>query len=68
MCELCRAIFYLYDKDGSGGVDLNELHLALPDAGYSADELNEMFEKYDKDKNGLIDENEFVEMMRDTFK
>merc|ERR1711871_1415799 len=63
-----RAIFSIYDRDGNGYIELEELKEALPDAGYEADEIETMFHQYDEDKNGKMDQQEFINMMRDTFK
>ena len=65
-----RAIFDMYDEDGSGYLDRMEIYKALGCvAGYSAQtglslaELDKMIDEADEDGSGEIDKEEFVEMM-----
>ncbi len=65
--EELRALFCIYDTDGSGMIDMDELLEALPSVGYSTDEFRTLFHTYDMDKNGLLDVEEFLSLMADVF-
>ena len=65
--EELRALFCIYDRDGSGMIDMDELLEALPSVGYSADDFQTLFSTYDVDKNGLLDVDEFLNLMADVF-
>jgi calmodulin len=65
--EELRALFCIYDTDGSGMIDMEELLEALPSVGYSESEFRSLFQTYDADKNGLLDVEEFLSLMADVF-
>jgi calmodulin len=65
--EELRALFSIYDRDGSGMIDMDELLEALPSVGYNAEDFEKLFQTYDKDKNGHLDVDEFLELMTDVF-
>ena len=65
--EELRALFCIYDRDGSGMIDMDELLEALPSVGYSTEEFRALFHTYDMDKNGLLDVEEFLSLMADVF-
>ena len=65
--EELRALFCIYDTDGSGMIDMDELLEALPSVGYSTEEFRVLFHTYDMDKNGLLDVEEFLSLMADVF-
>jgi Ca2+-binding EF-hand superfamily protein len=65
--EELRALFCIYDTDGSGMIDMDELLEALPSVGYSTEEFRALFHTYDMDKNGLLDVEEFLSLMADVF-
>ena len=58
--------FALFDKDGDGTMDTNELRTVLQSLGknVSEDELQEMIAEVDEDGSGEIDFEEFSEMMK----
>eukprot|EP01062_Namystynia_karyoxenos_P016915 TRINITY_DN1622_c0_g1_i1.p2 TRINITY_DN1622_c0_g1~~TRINITY_DN1622_c0_g1_i1.p2 ORF type:complete len:199 (+),score=89.92 TRINITY_DN1622_c0_g1_i1:73-597(+) len=61
-----REAFKLFDADGSGAIDLEEMKLAMKGLGFDnipEDELRKMLQAIDKDGNETIEEDEFVEMM-----
>eukprot|EP01065_Artemidia_motanka_P022960 TRINITY_DN2723_c2_g1_i1.p1 TRINITY_DN2723_c2_g1~~TRINITY_DN2723_c2_g1_i1.p1 ORF type:complete len:200 (+),score=92.65 TRINITY_DN2723_c2_g1_i1:73-600(+) len=58
--------FKLFDADGSGAIDLDEMKLAMKGLGFEnvpTDEIEAMLKAIDKDGNQTIEEAEFVEMM-----
>ena len=57
--------FLLFDKDGSGSIDVNELRDAMKALGIyiKKDELRVLMNKVDKDGSGAIDEQEFAALM-----
>ena len=57
--------FLLFDKDGSGTIDVNELKEALKALGVflKKDEVKEIMIKIDKDGSGTIDLKEFTSLM-----
>ncbi len=65
--EELRALFCIYDTDGSGMIDMEELLEALPSVGYSESEFRSLFQTYDQDKNGFLDVEEFLSLMADVF-
>ncbi|KAG8467710.1 hypothetical protein KFE25_006762 [Diacronema lutheri] len=64
--EEIRAIFALYDKDGSGGLTVKELKQAMKDTFLEAEEVEEMYRKADVDDNKLLDLAEFRALMVST--
>lgn len=65
--EELRALFCIYDRDGSGMIDMDELLEALPSVGYDEADFRTLFDTYDVDKNGLLDVEEFLNLMADVF-
>lgn len=65
--EELRALFCIYDRDGSGMIDMEELLEALPSVGYDENDFRTLFNTYDIDKNGLLDVEEFLNLMADVF-
>jgi Ca2+-binding EF-hand superfamily protein len=65
--EELRALFCIYDRDGSGMIDMDELLEALPSVGYEEEDFRTLFNTYDIDKNGLLDCEEFLNLMADVF-
>jgi len=57
-----RDLFNIYDKNGDGYLDLDELKRAFSNVMPEA-ELAEMLEKYDSDKNKRLDIEEFLMFM-----
>ena len=57
--------FKLFDRDGNGFIDRDELRTVMQQLGekLSEDEIEEMIEDADKDGDGQIDYNEFVKYM-----
>ena len=57
--------FLLFDKDGSGSIDVNELKDAMKALGIfiKKDELRVLMNKVDKDGSGAIDDEEFLALM-----
>ena len=55
----------LFDKDGSGSIDVNELKDAMKALGIylKKDEVKAKMTKADKDGSGAIDEIEFLALM-----
>ncbi len=65
--EELKALFCIYDRDGSGMIDMDELLEALPSVGYDEEDFRTLFNTYDIDKNGLLDVDEFLNLMADVF-
>eukprot|EP01065_Artemidia_motanka_P042171 TRINITY_DN5608_c5_g1_i1.p2 TRINITY_DN5608_c5_g1~~TRINITY_DN5608_c5_g1_i1.p2 ORF type:complete len:197 (+),score=100.11 TRINITY_DN5608_c5_g1_i1:68-592(+) len=59
-------VFDLYDEDGSGAIDLDELSKAMHSVGLEIprDELAEMMKKIDADGNQTIEKAEFKHMVK----
>jgi len=58
--------FKIFDKNGDGILDKNELRMALTTLGFSklsSEEVDELFAEADKDGSGGIDLNELVRVM-----
>ena len=55
----------VFDKDGNGTIDLEELRTALTQIGETMTdtEVEELFEAADSNHDGSLDYNEFVELM-----
>jgi len=60
-------IFFLYDKDGSGAIDVDELVEAMMSTGYDEEEIIALLQEHDANNDGKIDKDEFVEMMRSSY-
>eukprot|EP00954_Amorphochlora_amoebiformis_P000819 63215-Amorphochlora_amoeboformis.AAC.1 len=60
-----REAFDLFDTDGSGTIDKNELKVAMRALGFEPkkEEIAKMIQDIDKDNSGEIDFPEFLEMM-----
>eukprot|EP00465_Bigelowiella_longifila_P012073 CAMPEP_0185261852 /NCGR_PEP_ID=MMETSP1359-20130426/10165_1 /TAXON_ID=552665 /ORGANISM="Bigelowiella longifila, Strain CCMP242" /LENGTH=167 /DNA_ID=CAMNT_0027848623 /DNA_START=52 /DNA_END=555 /DNA_ORIENTATION=+ len=60
-----REAFDLFDTDGSGSIDKNELKVAMRALGFEPkkEEIAKMIQDIDKDNSGEIDFPEFLEMM-----
>jgi len=60
-----REAFKLFDKDGNGTIDIDELGSVMKNLGQSPtnEELRAIIEEADIDGDGSIDFDEFVEMM-----
>jgi len=58
-------VFELFDKDGSGNIDSNELKDAMRALGIyvNKDQLKKQMEKADKDGSGSIEKMEFLSLM-----
>lgn len=57
--------FKLFDKDGSGMIDIDELKDAMKALGlaYDKKKVKELMEQADKDGSGQIDQEEFIALM-----
>lgn len=64
--EEIRAIFALYDKDGSGTLTVKELKVALKGTFLEEEEIDAMFVQADVDENKLLDLAEFRALMVST--
>ena len=64
--EEFKQAFALFDKDGNGHVDANELGQVLASLGQipTEDELKRMISEVDGDMNGTIEFAEFLQMMK----
>ena len=64
--EEFKQAFALFDKDGNGCVDANELGQVLASLGQipTEDEIKRMINEVDGDMNGTIEFPEFVKMMK----
>ena len=64
--EEFKQAFALFDKDGNGHVDANELGQVLASLGQipTEDELKRMISEVDGDMNGTIEFSEFLQMMK----
>ena len=63
--EQIKEAFNLFDADGSGAVDLEEMTLAMKGLGFDIpkNELLDMVKAIDKDGNSLIEFDEFEKMV-----
>ena len=62
-----ESIFYSFDADSSGEIDMKELKAALDNLGLVASkkDVKTLFLKYDKDKRGTINMKEFKQLISD---
>ena len=58
-------LFDMYDADGSGTVEVEELQDVLKDSGWSCDDVANIFADFDEDDNCALDRAEFIEMFTD---
>jgi len=60
-----KEAFSLFDKDGDGTIDADELGTVLRSLGHqpTEEEVEDMIREADTDGNGTIDFQEFIEMM-----
>eukprot|EP00744_Colponema_vietnamica_P020582 GILI01029273.1.p1 GENE.GILI01029273.1~~GILI01029273.1.p1 ORF type:complete len:150 (-),score=25.81 GILI01029273.1:81-530(-) len=63
----CQDVFSMFDKDGDGTIDADELHTVMRSLGQdpSEAEIKQLIETVDLDKNGTIEFEEFCTMMAD---
>merc|ERR1711862_66565 len=63
--EEIKEAFDLFDTDGSGSIDVNELKVAMKALGMDAksDEIRKLINDIDSDGDGTIDFDEFLAMM-----
>lgn len=63
-----REVFDLFDSNGGGSIDADELDEALRSAeiNVTKEEINEVLSSMDKDGNGEIDFEEFLQLMTNT--
>lgn len=68
--EAFQEVFNLFDSNGGGTIDADELHLVLSsvDIHLPAQEIRDVLEKLDKDGSGEIDFEEFLTLMTNTEK
>ncbi len=64
--EVFKQAFDLFDADGSGVIDANELKEAMRALGFEVTKKqdDEMIEEVDQDGSGTIDLDEFIYMMK----
>ena len=62
--------FSLFDKDGDGSIDYDELRTVMTSLGHNltTTELQEMIDEVDSDGNGKIEFSEFITMMTQKIK
>mmetsp|Transcript_1314 Transcript_1314/g.2033 ORF Transcript_1314/g.2033 Transcript_1314/m.2033 type:complete len:149 (+) Transcript_1314:117-563(+) len=60
-----KEAFSLFDRDGDGTIDNDELGTVMRSLGHqpTEEEIEDMIREADKDGNGTIDFSEFIEMM-----
>eukprot|EP00475_Leptophrys_vorax_P018611 TRINITY_DN25483_c0_g1_i1.p1 TRINITY_DN25483_c0_g1~~TRINITY_DN25483_c0_g1_i1.p1 ORF type:complete len:200 (-),score=49.02 TRINITY_DN25483_c0_g1_i1:160-732(-) len=58
-------VFELFDEEGKGGINLNDLQKIVNDLGepLSEDEVEDMIKRADQDNDGLVNKSEFIVMM-----
>ncbi|TNV75587.1 hypothetical protein FGO68_gene7648 [Halteria grandinella] len=68
--EEIHTAFNLFDKDGSGNIDMKEMREAMRALGVylSKDEVRRMMSSVDTDGNGFIEFDEFKTLMKDFIK
>ena len=64
-----RDAFALFDSDGSGAIDANELKIAMDALGFDiyADEAKRLIADIDADGSGTIELPEFMSMMKEKY-
>ena len=65
--EQIKEAFNLFDADGSGAIDAEEMALAMKGLGFGdqpREEIEKMIRSIDTDANGLIEYPEFEKMMK----
>ena len=65
--EQIKEAFNLFDADGSGAIDAEEMALAMKGLGFGdqpREEIEKMIKSIDTDANGLIEYKEFEKMMK----
>merc|ERR1711871_1395879 len=63
--RLMRFIFFAFDNDASGELEVTELRRALNQLGLQETSDYEIMQKYDRDRSGKIDLGEFINLMSD---
>ena len=58
--------FRIYDSDGSGSLDRNEISYVMKKLGVEVN-VDELLDKVDKNKDGAIQYDEFIEMIKTKF-
>ena len=63
--EELRARFQMFDRDGNGLIDRDELKLVMQELGekLSEEDIDEMIEEADTNNDGFIDYEEFAHYM-----
>ncbi|KAK7103641.1 calmodulin-like [Littorina saxatilis] len=66
--EEYRAVFKVFDKDGSGSISAEELEAVLKAQGVqlSADQAKDLIKKYDKNGDGDVDFDEFTQLITES--
>jgi Ca2+-binding EF-hand superfamily protein len=59
-----KELFDIYDKDGNGVLDREELMAGFKNVFENYEELDKMIGKYDKNHDALINFNEFLHLMK----
>eukprot|EP01065_Artemidia_motanka_P046396 TRINITY_DN701_c0_g1_i1.p2 TRINITY_DN701_c0_g1~~TRINITY_DN701_c0_g1_i1.p2 ORF type:complete len:149 (+),score=33.86 TRINITY_DN701_c0_g1_i1:64-510(+) len=65
--EQIKEAFNLFDADGSGAIDVEEMALAMKGLGFGEQprsEIDKMVREIDQDGNGLVEYDEFLRMMK----
>ena len=65
--EQIKGAFNLFDADGSGAIDIEEMGLAMKGLGFGdqpREEIEKMIKSIDVNDNGLIEYKEFEKMMK----
>ena len=63
LVEQSRNAFNMFDKDGSGRIDLEEMKLAVKHLGCDAEEAEDLFLAMDENCDGEVDFDEFLKVM-----
>jgi Ca2+-binding EF-hand superfamily protein len=64
MSDELRRVFDLYDKDGNGSLDREEVAGALSTLGLAHEASDEVFTRLDKNRDGVVSFDEFAEATR----